>query len=307
VPTYAYGRWQIATETALPELPLACGAGRAPDYSYVVGPPRQRLAGLDWSYRIDTADGDTDVRVAHVDGSYHLDFPRRARFHFDPAQRAIRATPRLGTDPGQIRHLLLDHVIPRLLNLTGAAVLHATAVRLPHGAVAFVGDTGAGKSTLAVSLALAGHQLLADDCCIIELAPDRSASIIPSYPAARLWGPSGRALLGLDDDPDRKHLVTGIGDQPWDPSPAPLRAVYALDAPTSGPPACVAIDPVTSAAAFAVLVAHAFHLEPVGSGANLELLDRFSALTGAVDVRRLAYPRRHDMLARVHTALAADR
>jgi hypothetical protein len=52
----------------------------------------------------------------------------------------------------------------------GFAVLHASAVLIEDEVVAFVGDCGAGKSTVAAALCSRGHGLVADDVVGIDVS-----------------------------------------------------------------------------------------------------------------------------------------
>jgi hypothetical protein len=82
-------------------------------------------------------------------------------------------------------HLLRDHVVPRRLCLRGERVLHATAVSFDGLAVAFVGVSTAGKSTLAAAGGLAGGRLLADDTLRLVLTK-HGVAVLPTATQCRL-------------------------------------------------------------------------------------------------------------------------
>ena len=63
----------------------------------------------------------------------------------------------------QIVILVRGTLIAFLLGLQGHAVLHASAVEHDHGAVAFVGHSGMGKSTLAALACRDGSRFISDD------------------------------------------------------------------------------------------------------------------------------------------------
>jgi hypothetical protein len=107
----------------------------------------------------------------------------------------------------ELQRLLVDHVIPRALVVAGHTVLHATAVQLAAGALAFIGASGAGKSTMAMHFVKHGAKLLADDALIIEQGD--AALVVPTQSTGRLWPDSAAALAmeptGVDDR--AKHWV----------------------------------------------------------------------------------------------------
>ena len=73
--------------------------------------------------------------------------------------------------PGKeaILPLLLAGSVPAWwLNLRGESVLHASAVAVGHEALAFIGASGMGKSTLATLLCSAGANLITDDVLRIK-------------------------------------------------------------------------------------------------------------------------------------------
>ncbi|MEZ5503158.1 MAG: hypothetical protein R3E50_11120 [Halioglobus sp.] len=80
-----------------------------------------------------------------------------------------------------VRQLPQGQVIPRYLAHTGELLLHASAVILPNGrTVAFLGESGQGKSTLAYYCYRNGAHIIDDDCV---LATDAGISVAGGAPA----------------------------------------------------------------------------------------------------------------------------
>jgi hypothetical protein len=67
--------------------------------------------------------------------------------------------------------LLAGTVSAFLLALRGETVLHASAVSIDGAAIAFVGQSGRGKSTIAALLCVAGAELVTDDVLTIDAGP----------------------------------------------------------------------------------------------------------------------------------------
>lgn len=106
----------------------------------------------------------------------------------------------------------------------GLALLHASAVATPTGAVALAGTSGAGKSTTAVRCLMAGLDLLGDDACLVRCAPEPVVHSVYRFAKVDtplvepLAPPLSRALPWITDecviDPGPRHR-----------SQAPLRAI----------------------------------------------------------------------------------
>lgn len=110
--------------------------------------------------------------------------------------------------------------------------LHAGAVEVGNGCVAFCGKIGAGKSTLASALALAGYPLVSDDLLVAHPAPDGGALVWPAITRPKLTL-HGMRLLGNKVDVltpiahwDGKS-VTSVGNVATY-APRPLVAIYLL-------------------------------------------------------------------------------
>jgi len=96
-----------------------------------------------------------------------------------------------------MQHLYLNQVLPLALSKQGRIVFHASAVETENGAIAFLGESGRGKSTLAASFAAGGQRFLTDDALL--LVPAEGGYLVqPSHPSIRLWDDSQEALLAAD-------------------------------------------------------------------------------------------------------------
>ncbi|HEX4465562.1 MAG TPA: hypothetical protein VH025_00110 [Solirubrobacteraceae bacterium] len=80
--------------------------------------------------------------------------------------------------------LLLEKVLPKVALMRGHEGLHAAAVESAAGVVAIVGESGAGKSTIAAELARRGCEAFADDVLIVG----RRAGGVLAYPDRRRAG-----------------------------------------------------------------------------------------------------------------------
>ena len=109
----------------------------------------------------------------------------------------IICMPRPGIPEDTIQHLLLDQVIPLVINLRGGEALHASAILTPQGVIAFAGPAGSGKSTLAGSFLLSGYQHVSDDCLALS-EKDQEIYAIPAYPGLRLWDDALSYLFGRE-------------------------------------------------------------------------------------------------------------
>jgi len=146
-------------------------------------------SGYDWihAWRVNTGELVLScARQSPRSGSPHylLRFPELADFVISENTVTCHRAPYCSDDT--LCHLVLDQVIPRWWAHKGNLVLHASAVELPDGRViAFLGESGWGKSTLAAALQARGGRLLGDDCISLK-SRDGKVQLIPSYNSLRL-------------------------------------------------------------------------------------------------------------------------
>jgi hypothetical protein len=113
--------------------------------------------------------------------------------------RRIELAPVRGASPRTVRLTLLGQGMAVLLHQRGFLVLHASAVEIDGRVVAFLGDSGSGKSTMAAALHARGHRLVADDVAAVRIGPD-GPEVYAGFPQLKLW-PDALTALGCDATP----------------------------------------------------------------------------------------------------------
>lgn len=237
--------------------------------------------------------------------SYLLRFPGLADFSLSSDGLRIEGWPAPGTSDATLQHLYLNQVLPLALNRQGKLVVHGSAVEIDGAGVAFIGQSGRGKSTLAASFASSGFRLLADDGLLLEPA-DGDYWIRPSHPSIRLWEDSEEALAleSAHKAPPvqftaKTRFLAGAGIAFCD-QPRRLRRAYFLGEGGHGDPT---FERVNSASALIELVKHSFLLDPEERGAMAAHFDELSGLANRPIFHRLDYPRRFENLPQTRQAI----
>ena len=182
-----------------------------------------------------------------------------------------------------IDHMLRNHVVPRRLSLRGERILHATAVALDGVAVAFVGASMAGKSTLAAAFAAGGAQVLADDTLRLQLEGDRTV-VLPTSSTSRLREDSAAALLMATAG--APHRSNSTSDAPFvDRRPVPLGLICLVERGTPG----LGLAPVGPSNALVALARSAFLPEALEIDPTTAL-DLFLPVLEQTRVATLSYP-----------------
>lgn len=138
-----------------------------------------------------------------------------------------------GASEKNLRLFLLGSALGALLHQRGLLPLHANAIEVAGRAVAFMGHSGAGKSTIAAWFHDRGYPVLADDVCVVTFAPDGTPLAHGGIPRLRLWREaleaSGRDAGAFEpsfDDMDKYDVPTPQREAL--PAPLPIDRIYLL-------------------------------------------------------------------------------
>jgi len=135
-------------------------------------------------------------------------------------------------DEQVLRLLVLGPALAVVLHQRKMLALHAAAVELNGGAIAFVGGPGSGKSTLAAVFYKRGYGIITDDVTAIHPDKENNPLVFPGFPQLKLW-PEAVTSLGYNPDelpllePGSKKRVSPV-TQRFSQNPVPLRRIYVL-------------------------------------------------------------------------------
>jgi hypothetical protein len=309
----------LGCDTPLPELARVegCPAGlQSSVFVRLQGPQGGSPEPLGWFARSAFDNGEPWLLCAKTPHGYLLRFAGLADFLVDAGGNRIVCTRSEADASGlTVRHLLLDHVLPKVLNLRGGQALHGTAVATARGVCAFVGPAGAGKSTLAAAFFTAGHQVVADDCLALE--GENQILVLPGYPGIRLWKDTFEAFsiesggsLPIAHFTSKSRYIGPRNEDGFPTTPLPLLRIYCLDRSPDGPPdgkgAAPLVKEVSPGEALVDLLASSFLLDTTDPQGLARHFRFFTGLVKRVVVRRLRMPDGFSALPAVRQAVLAD-
>jgi len=304
----------VVLESAVPFPELALADGNRADLSFELRDSGPLLAkACEWFHRWESPGGKTWLLLGKRARDYLLRFPDLADFLVSAAGKSVGCFPHAETPAETIRHLFLDQVLPLVLSQRGRVVLHASAVAGPEGAVAFLGATGAGKSTLAGSFCRSGWPLLTDDCFLLREQGEQIA-VVPSYPGLRLWEDS---LAGLDwkDAPlapsahytEKQRIQAGSGSLTVCRDAMPLAKLFVLEPPDSSGTQPLSIAALRPSEALIELVQCSYCLDITDRERIRQQFELLGRVAASAPVCRLQFPRDYSQLAAVREAILCDR
>jgi hypothetical protein len=313
----AYGL-VLATDAPLPELtPIASApsAAQADVRIRFLGPRQEFFSPSPCFMSWTLPTGDLWLSCAKDERGFFLRFPELADFFIDSSGGEIVCYAGRETPPLTTSHLLLNQVLPLVLNLRGADALHATAVLTARGVCAFAGPAGAGKSTLAADFLRAGYPVLSDDCLVLE---ENAGEIlaVPAYPGLRLWDDAFDAL-GADLSVSRPvaHYSSKkclVPEDPLDFPTAlhPVTRIYSLvrsqENEGSAGPASPLIEYLSPRDAFMELMQIVFRLDINDRSMLVRQFHLLDRVVSRIAVRRLRIPNAFSSLPEVRAAILSD-
>ncbi len=297
----------VVVESDFP-LKMAAAEGVGPDYTLLF-PQTQELgsAPAHWFHQFADSNGEPWLSLAKLGSSYLLRYHDLVDFLVSPDGKEIRGHPAPDTESETIRHLFLDQVMPRVLGQQGRRVLHAGAVLAGGGAIAFLGDTGSGKSTLTASFCQQGFPGITDDCLLLT-EEEGELFAVPTYTGLRLWPDTISALLGNGTPYPKvahyteKRRLSVTAPFPFCADRVPLKRIYVLAPPTANSET-VTITPLSARDGLMALVNSAFRLDITDKTRLSQEFEAFVHLSSSVVLHRLTVPRDLKLLPAVREAI----
>lgn len=177
--TYRYHSFglNIASEIALPEL-----ESLSTSYSQIDVMIKESNLTEKW----DLIDVTLKRGFCVQENRVMFEVPNLAIFSIEEGQ-VIYFSPTVHLDVNKIRLYLLGSCLGILLMQRRILPLHGSAIAIDGKAYVFIGERGAGKSTIASSFMQKGHLLLTDDVIAVSLLDEENPWVIPAYPQQKLW------------------------------------------------------------------------------------------------------------------------
>ena len=206
---------------------------------------------------------------------------------------------------------LLGQALSFALVKTGFEPVHATCVVVNRQAVALLGDSGFGKSSLAACFLGAGDQLLTDDLLLFGEASG-GLRAFPGPARIKLFPEMAKRFLGshvggVAMNRAARKLVIPLDPQMTCTCAVPLRAIYALArAREAVRERGVRIEQLSPREAFVTLVSNTFNYAVLDQDRLKRQFTETSRLVRSVPVKKLFYPRVAGFLPSVREAILED-
>ncbi|MDQ7782786.1 MAG: hypothetical protein RDU20_07895 [Desulfomonilaceae bacterium] len=211
--------------------------------------------------------------------------------------REIVGEPDEGMDDQVIPVMAQGPGLSVLLHQRGYLTLHASCVQVGGQAVAFVGDSGSGKSTTAAALVSRGHALVADDVTVVRNSGSMPVAF-PGYPGLHLLPDAAEYFgkkLGEPSAQDvEEEKLTFRRDEGFPSRPVPLARIYLLH---EGPD--LGIAPVSGHESVYELVKNSYWIRLMHDARPSSYFLQCARLATQVPVLRLTRPRDVSLVAEI--------
>jgi len=214
---FAYGLC-ISSELCLPELPLA---NRPVDVEITLGK-------LDRSH----------VSCSNDRSGFYVIGPCIYRYYKNVGAFKIDGGHNIVVDPDPevderiLRSFLLGNIMCAMLHQRGLLALHGSAIAIDGKAVAFLGQSGSGKSSIAISFMKKGCTGMADD--LVAVGVSNLPMVFPAFPQFKLPQDVAESL-GYDQknlsciSPQESKYAVGPDQNRFLLDALPLGRIYLLE------------------------------------------------------------------------------
>lgn len=216
--------------------------------------------------------------------------------------RKIIVVPTEDATEKQIRLYLVGTIMAILLYQQEFLVLHASVANINGSAIAFLGESGQGKSSTAAAFNRKGYDILTDDVAPVTLAKG-AATITPGFPQIKLCRKTAEALgydfdsLDIINSPKQKR---GYRFKPSSSTPLPIGRIYVLYEDTE-----FKIEPLTPKESVIELIRHSRPTTLFHSGDTNHFF-QCATLAKECGVYRLGRPRDLALLPEVVKLVESD-
>jgi hypothetical protein len=206
---------------------------------------------------------------------------------------------------------LLGHALSFALVKQGYEPLHATSVVIDGQAIAFLGSSGFGKSSLAAAFLADGHRLLTDDMLLLKRT-DGPYQAHPGPRRIKLFPKMARRFLAgtataVPMNSETEKLVLPLSADHCYPGSAPLRALYLLSPPREvSRKQRIRVTSLTARETFMALASGTFNYLLTGSERLERQYTECLHVGSLVPARRISHPRVLSLLPAVREAILAD-
>jgi len=249
----------------------------------------------------DRAEGDVEVWREHgqvcaygypARGQNWLHVPGLATFRFLRSDQPVVGIPTGSADGVAVRDAFERTALPMALQSLGRQVLHASAVRGAAGVIAFCGDSGTGKSTLAYAAGRRGYRLWADDAVAFDATGDDVVAL--PLPFRIILRPESSAFFGSDADTNVRR--------PAAVEPEPLAAVVILQR-NEKRGFGVDVARLSGADAFPAALAQGYCYRPTDAEQNARMVDDYLELAARVPVLAARFEPRFESVEKLLDAI----
>lgn len=305
----------VCSEIALPIAPIACPDDMVPAWFFRRMPASQTPVDLKEPVVAEAlCQHGNPMCLMHVGptGTW-IQNPALATCHILPGARQVDVYPEPSTDERPLGLMLAGQMSVLVLRELGFPCLHASAVVTEHGAIAFLGSHGQGKTTMAACFLRHGAALLTDDALPLRICEDGVYGS-PGLPLMKLWPETASHTLQLSEElPElmanvEKKLFSLDGRYAFAQSLSRLSAIYLLD--RFDPVVCghddIQVRGLSRREALTVLLGQTSWNVLVQPAHSARLLAFYARLVSRVPVRVLSFPNGHQCQEAVHTHVMAD-